>query len=250
MIEGAWQGDVRHERDVGGLIAAIRQIDAGRGLRGAADPEENDIGMVEVLRRLTVIAQHAEIERVDPFEIVGVEHVLGAGSRRRVLSEVGSEQGQDWSQDRQAGRTRCSAAVFEPLREIGIDQSEEDDSGRVLDFGNHPIELRRSAHQRIDMFDRGDALILRRGGARGGDQRLAGRVGDQMKMEIAAAQCGPQTEERLVITGCASCGQAWKVGAAFLSRRPNPRQSLRDDSQACWLGQKFGDRESGYELRG
>jgi hypothetical protein len=29
----------------------------------------------------------------------------------------------------------------------------------------------------------------------------------------------PPTEERLVITGCASCGQAWKVGAAFLSCR-------------------------------
>src|SRR5579863_4844389 len=54
MIEGAWQWDVRHEWDVGGLIAAIGQIDAGRGLRGPADAEENDIGMVEVLRRLTV----------------------------------------------------------------------------------------------------------------------------------------------------------------------------------------------------
>jgi hypothetical protein len=78
------------------------------------------------------------------------------------------------------------------LRKFGINQREEDDSRRVFDLGNHPIELRRSAHQRIDMFDRRDALILRRCGARGGDQRFAGRIRDQMKMEIAAAQRGPQ----------------------------------------------------------
>ena len=126
-----------------------------------------------------------------------------------------------------------------------IDQGEEHDSGRVLDFGDHPVELRRRAHQRIDMFDRSDALILRRGGARGGDQRFAGRIRNQMEMEIAAAQCGPHgTEKRgLVITGPASCGQAWKVDAGPPERSPRPRQGPRDDPQARRPGQNFGDRE-------
>ena len=31
---------------------------------------------------------------------------------------------------------------------------------RILDLSNDPIELLRGTHQRIDMFDRGDALIL------------------------------------------------------------------------------------------
>ena len=235
----ARQWHVRHERDVGGLIAAIGKIDAGRGLRCAAHPEQNDVRMVEIFRRLTVIAHHAEIERVDPLEIIGVEHVLRAGARRGVLSEVGFEQRQDWSQDRQARRARCFAAFFKPLRKIGIDQRKENDSGRVLDLGNHPIELGRGAHQRIDMFDRGDALILRRGGARGGDQRLAGRVRDQMKMEIAAAQCGPHgRKSRAVITGRASCGQAWKAGLADAERRRSRDEARRStDSQPSSAGQ-------------
>ena len=40
---------------------------------------------------------HTEIERIDPLEIIDVEHVLSAGARRGVLSEVGFEQCQDWS---------------------------------------------------------------------------------------------------------------------------------------------------------
>src|ERR1700734_492951 len=65
-------------------------------------------------------------------------------------------------------------------------------------------------------------------------------------MEIAAAQCGPQrTEERLVITGCASCGQAWKVGAAFLSRR-----LTRDKARATIHRRAGWDKNSAIEKAG
>ena len=37
------------------------------------------------------------------------------------------------------------------------------------------------------VLDRGDALILRRGGAGGGDERVTGRVGNKMKMKIACS---------------------------------------------------------------
>jgi hypothetical protein len=39
---------------------------------------------------------------------------------------------------------------------------------------------------------------LRRRGARGGDQRFAGRIRDQMEMKIAAAQCSPRWS---IVTG-------------------------------------------------
>ena len=112
MVDCSRQWHVRHDRDVGGLIAAIGEIDAGRGLRGAAHPQENDIGMLQIFRRLTVVADHAEVERIDPLEIVGVEHVLRAGSRRRVLPEVGFEQRQYWArgQTSTASRTPRSPA--------------------------------------------------------------------------------------------------------------------------------------------
>jgi hypothetical protein len=42
------------------------------------------------------------------------------------------------------------------------------------------------------MLDRSDPLILRGSGPRGRNQRFAGRVRNQMKVEVAAAQRGPQ----------------------------------------------------------
>jgi hypothetical protein len=118
--------------------------------------------------------------------------MLRPGSRRGVLSEVGFEQRQYWLEDGQAGRARCFAAFLKPFGKIRIDERKEDDPRCVLDLADHAIDLGRRAHERIDMFDGSDALILRRRGSRGRNQRFAGRVRDQMKMEVTAAQCGPQ----------------------------------------------------------
>lgn len=52
----------------------------------------------------------------------------------------------------------------------------------------------------------------------------------------------PPTYERLVITGCASCGQAWKVGAAFLSRR-----LIRDKACAAIHRRAGWDKNSAIE---
>ena len=40
------------------------------------------------------------------------------------------------------GEPDASQPASSRLRKVGIDQRKEDDSGRVLDLGNHPIELR------------------------------------------------------------------------------------------------------------
>ena len=58
--------------------------------------------------------------------------------------------------------------------------------GAFLDLGQHAVELLLGAHQRIDVLDRRDIGVLRRRRARDRDQRLAGRVGDQMQMEVVA----------------------------------------------------------------
>ena len=58
--------------------------------------------------------------------------------------------------------------------------------GAFLDLGQHPVELLLGAHQRIDVLDRRHLGVLRGRRARDRGQRLAGRVGHQMQMEIAA----------------------------------------------------------------
>ena len=50
MVDGAGQGQTRHDGHVGGLISAIGEVDAGWGLRSAAHPKQNDIGMLQILR--------------------------------------------------------------------------------------------------------------------------------------------------------------------------------------------------------
>jgi hypothetical protein len=125
--------------------------------------------MLQIFGRLTVVIDHAEVERIDPLEIVGVKHVLRAGSRRVVLPEVGFEQRQYRLEDRQAGRARSLAPCLKSVGKVGIDERKENDSRRVLDLGNHSVELGCGAHQWIDMLDRSDPLILRGSGPRGRD---------------------------------------------------------------------------------
>ena len=73
------------------------------------------------------------------------------------------------------------------LRQVLLDQGVEHDAGRGLDLADHALELGVRTHERIDMLDGGNALILRDDRAGDGDQRFARRVGDEMEMEIAAS---------------------------------------------------------------
>ena len=163
--------------------------------------------------------------------------MLRAGSRSRVLSKVRLEQRQYRLEDGHERRARCFAALFKPLGKTGIDQRKEDDARRILDLGDDALELSPAAHQGIDMFDRSDALILGRRGSRGGDQRLAGQVRDQMKMEIAAAQRGPR---RSIAAGYNQWRGLW-TGVENEARQARalsrPGQTGFDNSQPFRSGQ-------------
>ena len=105
-----------HQRDVGGLVAAIGEIDAGRRLRRPADADEDDVGLVEILRMLAVIMHHGEVERVDSPEIVGIEDVLAANTGPRLGIEIGGKTGNDRVEHRQAGNAERAEAAFERPR--------------------------------------------------------------------------------------------------------------------------------------
>ena len=137
---------------------------------------------------LPVIVQHRIIQRVDPLEVIGIEHVLRTRPRGRSRAEIRVEQARDRLQDRKTRRSAFSAGFFQPIYQSLIDEREENDARRRSDLRDNLVELDLRAHQRIDVLDRGHALILRRHGAADRDERLAGRVGYKMQMEIAAAQ--------------------------------------------------------------
>jgi len=98
------------------------------------------------------------------------------------------EQARDRLQDRKTRRSAFSAGFFQPIYQSLIDEREENDARCRSDLRDNLVELGLRAHQRIDVLDRRHALILRRNGAADRDERLAGRVGYKMQMEIAAAQ--------------------------------------------------------------
>ena len=76
------------------------------------------------------------------------------------------------------------------MAEVLIDQREEDDAGRRLDLGDGAVELRPGPDQRVDVLDRRHVLVLGRDGTAGRDQRLAGRIRDQVQVEIVASHAG------------------------------------------------------------
>ncbi len=59
--------------------------------------------------------------------------------------------------------------------------------GEFVDLGQDAVELLLRADQRIDVLDRRDLGDIARPPRGDGDQRFAGRVRDQMQMEVAAS---------------------------------------------------------------
>ncbi len=97
--------------------------------------------------------------------------------------------------------------AFETLQQLVIEQRVEHDSGSLLDFRQHAVELLLRPHQRIDMLHRQNLRVLRGGSPRDRGQRLPGSVGDEMKVEITAGTL-----------------RHYNIGiiCEFLGRRPRP----------------------------
>ena len=105
MDERVGQCSMRHERNVRSLVTSVCEINARGGFGRPAHSHEHDIGMLEVLGQLAVVAHHAKVKRVDPLEIIGVEHVLRASPRRRVLTEIGLNKVKIGPKDGEAWRS-------------------------------------------------------------------------------------------------------------------------------------------------
>ena len=102
-----------HDRDVGGLDAAIGEIDAGRRLRRPGNADQHDVGLVDLLRQLAVVMLHGEVQRVDAAEIFGVEHMLRADPAAGRRAEIGLEDGQHRLQHRHARQAHRRAALVD-----------------------------------------------------------------------------------------------------------------------------------------
>ena len=69
---------------------------------------------------------------------------------------------------------------------IGLQPVPPHDFAARLDFRQHAIELLLAAHQRIDVLHRRHIGVLRRDRPRHRDDGFAGRIGNHVKVKIAA----------------------------------------------------------------
>jgi hypothetical protein len=85
------QRNARHQRHVRGADAAVGEIDRGRRLRGAGHTDQHHVGILEAFDMLAVIMDHRIVQRIDAFEILGIQHVLRADAPGSRSAEIGFE---------------------------------------------------------------------------------------------------------------------------------------------------------------
>ena len=127
---------------------------------------------------LTVVMQHGVVERVDALEILRIERVLGADAvTGRSVTEIGLQQLQDRPEDRQARQAQLLAMVLQARDQIVLEQGIKDDARRLLDLGEHAVELLLACAP-ADRHARPACTLVycAVAAARHGGQRLAGGV--------------------------------------------------------------------------
>ena len=134
--------------------------------------------------RDAVVVRDGELDRIDPREIGGVEHMLAPGPRLGLLAEQPRQRIVDRIERRDRGQPQRAAALSPAMRAgRRVDQREEHQPGILRDLLQDALEMRLGPHHRPEMAHRLDVVKLRE--RRLGDvlQRLAGRIRQQVEVE-------------------------------------------------------------------
>ena len=189
-----------HKRHVRGLDAAIGEIEAGRGLRGARHADETDIGIVDAPARLAVIVVEREGHRVDAGEILAVEQMLLARHAAALAAEIGGERADHRIEHRDRRHLQAAATFLQQLAQRVVDHREQHEAGIGLDPGDDPLDLAAGAHHAPDMLDRLRFVELHETGPRHRMHRFAGRIRDQMQVKAGqrtATRCDSHPRRRV-----------------------------------------------------
>ena len=161
----------------------VRQIEAGRRLRGTRNAHETDIGFVDAPARLPVIVIEREGHRIDTREIFVVEEMLLAGDPPALAVEMRCERSDYRIEHRDRRHLQTAASFLQLLPKRVVYQRKENYSGIGLDPGDHPVDLAASADHAPHMLDRLRIVELHQTGARHRMNRLAGGIRNQVKVK-------------------------------------------------------------------
>lgn len=174
-----------NDRNIRRLDAPLGEIDRGGCLGGAADAEDDNLGLVEVLGALAIIVAHGEVESVDPLEVVRVKGMLSCHLRCGGRVEVFRKDRNYRIENRHAGNAKQSALMLEMGSQALIYDGEEHDTWLLLDLPQGTIELAGCADERVDMSDWAKIGVLGSGGLGNRIQGLARGIRDQMEVVVA-----------------------------------------------------------------
>src|SRR6516165_2256136 len=117
---------------------------------------------------LTIVMQHGVVESIDALEILCVENMLGADSMRGLGTKIGMQELKHRSKNGKTRHAKATAMLLQRLHQLIVEQRVKNNSRRLLDLRQHPIELLPCPHEWIDMLDRQHFRVL--GGCRPGDR--------------------------------------------------------------------------------
>jgi hypothetical protein len=160
------------------------QVDAGGGLGGARDAHQHHVGLLQILAALAVVMADGVVQRVHPVEIVGVQGVLHPHPAGDRSAQVAGKRRDQRIQRRDAGHVELATAFLQGGAQLVVDDGVDHHPGRFLDVGQGALQLSLRANKGVDVLDGQDVLEPGADGARQGVQGLAGRIGDQMNVEV------------------------------------------------------------------
>lgn len=194
----------RHQGDIGGADAAVGQIDAGWGLGRPADAAQDHVGVLQLIQRaLTVVVGDGEVQGADTVEIAVVQRVLRPDAGRDIGAQIARQRPHQRVQRADLRRLQPAAAFLQLFAQLTVDQGVQHHAGRPGDFFQHALHLLGRTDQGIDVFDGDDAVETGDHGLGHGVQGLAGRVRDQVDVEIGGetrrGSGGAHGSDRLLI---------------------------------------------------
>lgn len=77
---------------------------------------------------LTIIMHHRVVQRVDAFEVFSIQDMLRTDAMLSLRAEIGLEQLQHRTDDRQAGKVYLLALAFELSHQFWLQQREQHDT--------------------------------------------------------------------------------------------------------------------------
>ncbi len=119
------------------------------------------------------------------MKILRIQHMLRADPTAGGRAQIRLEDHQNGFEHRHAGQAERGAAFIHLTGKLLVHHRIKHDAGFALHLIKHTSELLLISNQRVDVLDRPRVLVLRGCGASCGQESLAGRIRNHVKMEEA-----------------------------------------------------------------